>query len=665
MSPAIAPKQLLELITSVFNGKSVENVNGFYTFSDEFFPDTQITDESTYLQLKQFEFDVKYDFLFNMTKTISDLVGDFSTLSDRDSLIDNFYGQFKDIVKNPKTGLTVLRYGTKIVSLVIGSYLPLTNGLTTYDTWAIPEEAQAFTTLELDPDYPNVTQGAVTSQQTDGGLIVISEKYLRVGPLELCGDRFNLLINTKNKKLFATNETSNYSQRLHDVITLCQTVRPNITQLADRVDQPSEESGGWYSSRNKLSHLVVVDEAAFANLSGYVKIQITTDENSFGRVVETLRQDTTTEWLFKSTALINKKKATKSDRYAVAAETSDGLLFVMEKTSKHREIRKKTENTRTFRSDLVESLLNQVCNLILGDELNSINLLPYHSYSPFTKDNLQDFDYYFKNSCGAPASVITGGETAIKQWVATKLDNTLSAIEPGFKANLLNKAEECFRQGSRWPFFTNILRFDPNFSKLPSGMVDPDFYRTCCRIHEKLDSKILSFNDKSTVSLGLRQLFRIYEPNLTRYSRQVNMQFDRLDQITGFYLDNFIPQTDVESALNGLTKQLNWTPGRKNSFNTYYIPESDILIEEVISISSEAVSLIKSMASIKTYSELKTWWEFAKMHLLMKTNPSLQSKLPGAYPEMLTLNLRVFIKHVDWAMQVLESAEASFQTSEE
>ena len=134
MSPAIAPKQLLELITSVFNGKSVENVNGFYTFSDEFFPDTQITDESTYLQLKQFEFDVKYDFLFNMTKTISDLVGDFSTLSDRDSLIDNFYGQFKDIVKNPKTGLTVLRYGTKIVSLVIGSYLPLTNGLTTYDT---------------------------------------------------------------------------------------------------------------------------------------------------------------------------------------------------------------------------------------------------------------------------------------------------------------------------------------------------------------------------------------------------------------------------------------------------------------------------------------------------------------------------------------------------
>ena len=662
MSTNLNPAQVLELITAVFCGNRVETKADVYQFSNDFMPDVVLADEESYLQLKQFEFDIKYDFLLPFTRMIVDIVGINATMRDRDTLIDNYYLHLKNIVKNPSSRLRIIKENGEIVSLVLGSFLPTTRSKTSYDSWGIPEEADSYTMLNL---VGAASTYVLSRDKNDDGLIVVSKSYLRVGPLELCGEKFNLLLNTKNQALFTADSSTQSVKKLLDVLVACQAERPQFISLFERFDQPCDKGTRYVAARNKKSYLVLADLAEFANVAGYVKIPITSDDESLGRKVVPLRNDSETELLYKDISLVDKAKLVKSDRYALVGEC--GPLFIIEKTSKNREIRKKTENTKTFRSDLCSSLLYQFTDLVLGDELDAQNLKPHHRYFPINLDAATEFIQYGWKSSGAPQTIIDAGPAVISNWMLGHLDAALSLIEPHFKQTLLNRAESVFKANNREKFISNLSDYMPT-QYCSSRTKYGDTHKYCLSLLDSNNSHLVSFNDKATASLDFKYILSIYNLPERHHGRRYgngSIELNRASQLHSFYLDNFIPQQAVDEALDKLSdSQLSnsWSAHNK-AMSFYHIPDSDILIEEVVSLSNESIRLIKSMAAVKTYSELHSWWTFARQHLETTTLPSLRSKIQDQEPVYINyvdLNFKAFVKYMDWALETLEKAETTF-----
>jgi hypothetical protein len=667
LSTALTPSQVLELIAAVFSGSPIATKEPVYQFSNEFIPET-IADEEIYLQVKKFEFDLKFDFIFNLTRVMTDLVGAV-TMKDRDGFVENYYNQFKNIVANPQSRIRVIKSGESIVSLILGTYLPMTLSQTSYNAWGIPKEAPTYIELDL-ANQPQTYECA--REKDDSGLIVISKQYMRAGPLELCSDSYNLLINTRNQNMFTADNTTQATRKLLDIVLMCQAEIIPVAQLFGRVDQPCEKSGRYVSSGQKNSYLVLVDLATFTTgIDGYVKVPVTNAEDSFGRTIAPLRYDSKAELLYKDVSLVDKAKLTKSDRYAIVAEC--GPLFVIEKTSKHREIRKKTENTKTFRADLCNSLLYQFCNLILGDELEAVNLKPHHKYLPIIKEAHggfvgQGWDHI------VPTPIKLAGDSAIKSWWLGQLDAAHVISEPLFKTTVALQAETYFKTNNRTDFFTSSCNYLPQQMTqrgIPNSYYD--IHRHTTHLLSLYDNKLLSFNDRATVSMQFKQILSIYDlPEDNRSSRcsrnqwsQGTIHLDRAEQLHMFYLDNFIPQKETEDKLMAIKDTSLGKSWRSSlpELNLRDVPESDILIEEALSLSMESVQFVKSMATITTYSGLKTWWTFAKQHLETVTVPSLLTKyahLGITYTTLLELNIKSFLRYTDWMLDALEVAETKY-----
>ena len=266
------------------------------------------------------------------------------------------------------------------------------------------------------------------------------------------------------------------------------------------------------------------------------------------------------------------------------------------------------------------------------------------------------------------------GVNAIKSWWLGQLDAAHVISEPLFKATVMANAEVFFKKNERTNFFSSLCNYFPQ-QMMQRGVPNSyyNLHRHTTFLLSLSDSKLLSFNDKSTVSMRFKQILSVYDlPEDNRSSRRRNrwgqqgsINIDRAEQLHMFYLDNFIPQKETEDTLMAI-KDSSLSKSWKSSINELNlreVPESDILIEEALSLSMESVQFVKSMATITTYSGLKTWWTFAKQHLETVTVPSLLAKyahMGVPYTTLLELNIKSFLRYTDWMLDALEVAETKF-----
>lgn len=649
---SITPEQLLQLISETFIGTCITDLTtGEYSFSDSFSIDKNIADEALYLSNIDFNYKVKYTFFYNIVNKFSKASNSFNTIRVRDNLINTLFEKLSHIYSDTDSNCKLFVKDNQIISIILGRTLPSNSGFD-YERAGIPEESENF---ELSEGQMYFGIGCWKESYEPKDVIVISKDYFRINSIEYCNGNLNFLVHPEYEPYFFNEENSQNGQSLNAVISAAY--RPEeYTLLFSRFDSPRKlTKNSWYSKRSKDIY-IFVDETELKEIKGYIKIPINHNDTALQAKLDEAKTSGA-DILYKEVSVIDKSKLIKHDKYAIVGNI--GPIFISCKTNKWLEIAKKTENTRTFRADILDSLLGPIADWILGDELNykNLNNQPFLFVSTNIGTSiLNDISSDIVTAFGVDwRTNKTISQESIVASIRNKITERIFNDEQKFKELVRSYAKTMFSTNSRANFFGLCSDWAYQGYNCQPGHV---YTRDCVvQAFHRNNARYSPYSFKDTVlTIDFSNLLMsLYVKRTNRYSNELGIIEQR--QLMDYYHDNFIPQPSIEEAINKI-KDDHCIGG----LSSYYFPRGLILPAECISLTTDAVEILKATGSIRTYSELNTWFTFAKNYLSTVTFPSLIVKTAEHTSDVTVIahtmsKFTSFLQYMDWALMVLEEQE--------
>lgn len=647
---SISPEKLLQLISETFVGDCLtELTTGEYSFSSGFSIDKNITDESIYRDIIDFNYNIKYTFFYQLVDRLSKASNSFNTIRVRDNLINTFFDKLSSIYTDAASNCKLFVKDNQVISIILGRTLPMNAGYD-YERAGIPECSENF---EMSEGQICFGQGQWKGSSDPKDVIVISRDYFRINALEYCSGNLNLLVHPEYEPFFFDDLNSQYGQKLESYISACHYPEDNYNYnyLLSRIDSPRRaDKNSWYTKRSKDIR-VFTDSTKLKAVKGYIKLPIKHSEDSMQAKFEAAKASGA-EILYKEISLLDKEKLIKYDKYEIICEI--GPIFISCKTSKCLDIIKKTENTKTFRFDILKNLVGPVADWILGDELNYKNL------------NNQPFLYVIRNLNSTFVNDITSEATGLLgvSWrtnptdaltaVRNKLVERILLDEKQFKDTLRQHVKTVFSNNSRAQFLGLVpdLAYK-GYSSHPGWYIKECVNDSFGRRNRRFSP--YSFKDTVLTIDFIELLSSLYTSTDYRYRSVLGIT--KQSQLMDYYHDNFIPQPDIENSISSISDDR-----CSSGLFKHYFPKGTILPAECITLSTEAVEILKATGSIRTYSELNTWFTFAKSYLSNNTFPSLLAKIDSDHTDIISVmhtlcKFTCFLQYTEWALTVLEEEE--------